>query len=673
MSDSTSWWDGLRTDWATGDAGRFVDVLAFAYGTREELARIVDEVRKAVPVEFDQAEMPPIASADELWRWVLTAAPSNVLDLAAVVLHDDASSHFHVPLRHLLGGRLGEVNARIVSRYGLPPPPTDGPDTLVKTIVEVDPQTIDPRREGLQAVTAVGAGFTEPRAAIQARQDLMARTAMIEIAGQPRGTGFLVGECLLLTAAHVLDRDNWPPRSLRTDQVEVVFDYWYSGRSASETGIRVRAAEFLAGSLPTRAEVHGTAGADWDAPADRLDFALIRLATPPPERSPAAQVGTGSRGHYQLHTSAYEFRPETIYIIMEHPLGGFLTLTEFAGTVVSQRQTRMRYGGNTLAGASGSAIVDNRGRLVGLHHSHGGGVNQGVPISVIAQRLHSGPEAKLLQDGTAIAAAREPAPVDPFGTTSVLRRRPFVNRQVLRNAIRDMAERNGARVLSINGDRGAGVSHSYLLASHIAEQSMLCAALREAAPDGLRAVRIDLRQYYRAYAVEQVRANIVAHLLMELGIVVRPTDQLAQDARDTITVLAAISAKLRGSDQQWWLFFDSIDSLLTVKQGEVDELICALINLAEDAQVPLRIVLAGHAAEQFTEEYTVWAEHDNATGLNRGDVQGWLERRAAEEGREIDTIKLNSKLTALFPTGSLPEPRMLALRLPTALLEVLKP
>ena len=92
-----------------------------------------------------------------------------------------------------------------------------------------------------------------------------------------------------------------------------------------------------------------------------------------------------------------------------------------------------------------------------------------------------------------------------------------------------------------------------------------------------------------------------------------PTDPLAQEARDTITLVDTIARKLRDSDKQWWLFFDGIDSVLTVKQGEVDELIHALIDLADDVQMPLRIVLAGRAAQEFADEHTDgWAERDSA-------------------------------------------------------------
>jgi hypothetical protein len=232
----------------------------------------------------------------------------------------------------------------------------------------------------------------------------------------------------------------------------------------------------------------------------------------------------------------------------------------------------------------------------------------------------------------------------------------------------------GTRTLAIQGESGSGVSYSFFFAMHVASQSTLCAGLRAVAPGGLRALKIDLRKYLNV-PVDRVRAEIGTRLLMDLGIIDKPTDPLAQEARETLMLVATIGAKLRGSDQQWWLFFDSIDSLVAVKQGEVDELIHGLITLAdENLDVPLRIVLAGRQAEQFASEHAVWVERDDTSGLTRGDVEAWLQRRAEEDALTLDSAKLAAKLAELFPSpGPLPEPRRLGPRLPGILTELLAP
>ena len=250
--------------------------------------------------------------------------------------------------------------------------------------------------------------------------------------------------------------------------------------------------------------------------------------------------------------------------------------------------------------------------------------------------------------------------------------RPFVNRNNLRDRIREMAQTNlCARTLAITGESGSGVSYSYLLASHVAEQSRLCAPLRKAAPDGLAAFKIDLRDYI-AFGVDERRSRITGDVLVGLGMR-KPLEPLAQEARDISTLRVWLTATLRDSRRQWWIFFDSIDNFVAVKQGNVDELIHALITVADDPQVPLRLVLTGREAERFASEHSSWLEQDTAAGLDRGEVERWFRARADEEVRRIDDARLAAELANLFPDGAPPpEPRRLAPRLPKMLLDVLE-
>jgi hypothetical protein len=663
---ATMWLDDPAPDWSSGDPARLADVLEFAYPTADAARGI------GLKVGLDWVGAPASVSVRETWIWALTqaAAAGRVLELAAVVLHDPASSTFHVPLTRLLGDRLGEVNGRIVSRYGLPPEPSPARAAVVKSIVEAETAPGPPGGE-LQAITSVRTGFEDPESRIQAVRDLMARTAMIEIAGQPAGTGFLVGERLVLTAAHVFDPRKSPPD--RMPSAKAVFDYKDSGRAPAETGNPVKIAEYVTGSLPTAAEAGGTAAAAWDAPGDRLDFALLLLAEPVPE---GLDAEPGTRGHYTLSEDEYDFSANARYMIIEHPLGAFVKLSEFyESPQVSPGRTRIRYGGNTLPGSSGSAVVDFRGRLVALHHYayEAAKRNQGIPIDAIARTLLHGEYSGHFTNRGPVPASAMTVQVDPFATTAVLRRRPFLNRENLRDRLREMAKRSGTRTLSINGESGSGVSYSYQLASHVAEYSTLCPTLRREAPKGLHAVRIDLRAYVNV-PVETIRGEIAVKLLMELGIIETRADPLAQEARGTVNLVDTLGPWLKRSQQQWWFFFDSIDNAVAVKQGEVDELIHALIVLADDEQVPLRIVLAGNKAEEFAAEHTPWAEREYTSGLTRGDAETWLRKRAEEESAALDEAELAAKLAELFPVpGPLPMPRVLGPELMRALAELLGP
>ena len=449
-----------------------------------------------------------------------------------------------------------------------------------------------------------------------------------------------------------------------------MFDYEAeTGHSMAESGVRRPVVEFTAASLPTDAEIAATP-ADWDAAADHLDFALLRLGPAvPPEREPGAP-----RGVYRLDRTAYDFPASPVLFIMQHPLGQSQKLSWIrAAPVRNTPGTRIRYGGNTLPGSSGSPVVDVRGRLVALHHYSKGSVNQGVPISVIADMLLSGLHQALL---AAPAAGQPPArhrqvDIDPFRTNSLLGR-PFVNRSNLRDRIGDMAKRpDQLRTLAITGESGSGVSYSYQLISHVAAHSRLSAPLRDAAPAGLAAFSVDLSDYI-GFRVDQRRARITKDILVNFGLL-QPQEPLAQDARHLTTLQAWLKSELRGSPRQWWVFFDGIDQLTLVKQGGVGELIHALIRVADDQQVPLRVVIAGRAAEAFALTQSWWLEQDVAAGFGPDDVEHWFRARAAEQGRAIDETRLRSTLAGLFPVGApVPAPQYLAPRLPKALTEMLE-
>jgi hypothetical protein len=458
-----------------------------------------------------------------------------------------------------------------------------------------------------------------------------------------------------------------PPDPRR--EICVVFDFLYEPRRAyAEIGTRMRVRDVVTGSLPSDGEAgNAFAPANWDAPADRLDFALLKLVSATP-----SLASGGRRGHYELFEAEYDFAATRSYLLMHHALGNPLNIAELNGApqVSAPGATRVRYGGNTLPGSSGSAIVDRRGRLVALHHYSDGKRNQGVPIAKIAKVLLGGEYAGLFSGGVPVPASITVAGDNPFEANTVLGR-PFANRTPLRSTMSEMAlQTNVARTLAITGRSGTGVSYSYKLASHMADQSTLYAPLRKAVPGGVKTVRIDLRSYVNV-GVDEVRTQIGIKLLMELGIIETPTDALAQEARETIRLIDLVGPRLRRLEQQWWFFFDSIDNLFAVKQGEVDELIHALIQLTDDA--PLRVVIAGSAADQFADEHATWAATDSVSGLTRGDAEQWLDRRASEQSLQLDKAQLAAKLDELFPApGAVPEPRVVETRLLRLLNEVRK-
>jgi hypothetical protein len=232
----------------------------------------------------------------------------------------------------------------------------------------------------------------------------LARTCLIRIGGMNAGTGFLVGDDLVLTNEHVihscLDGKADPAG------VEVVFDVRQKGDAGVRTGLRLGGTTatgasdswLIDHSPPTEAErAVGPAPLGVETSAEYLDFALLRLAEP---IGAGPAPGLPARGHYELTPDkvAYEFPAQAALMIVGHPQ---LERGTWSGETIPQafaiapesvigcnpNRTRVHYRTNTLNGSSGSPVMTVTGRVVALHH-HGTErqFNQGIPLSAIVAR-----------------------------------------------------------------------------------------------------------------------------------------------------------------------------------------------------------------------------------------------------------------------------------------------
>lgn len=527
----------------------------------------------------------------------------------------------------------------------------------------------------LQGITAASTGFDSPRQYIQAVHDAIKRTAMIEIGGRPAGTGFLVAPDVLLTAAHVFDVHQWPPPM--TYGVTARFDFDDEpGRAVAESGVTVEITDYVAGSPPTQHEAAGNVNLDWNAPKDHLDFALVRLAWPV-----GSQAGQGGeRGWYPLADAMpYAFETSSLYFIVQHPLGqsqrmSFIKSPPTVNVSDPARRTRIRYRANTLAGSSGSPIVDFRGVLVGLHHYGQSAINQGVPVSVITDVVRQTDGYVLAGPPLAAAPAApardagQPATVDdsPYDTLDVAGL-PFIDRQPLRDALEVIAESGRKRCLVVTGGERSGVSHSYQLISHVAAQATRSARLHQVAPGGVVACAIDLRRYQDT-PVDERQLAVGHDLLVKLQIVT-PADVHAQPARSVHSILMWIGAELRRApDTQHWIFIDSLDDVVTFGQGGMRELLHGILELAMDAQNPLRVVLAGRAADTVEHPLVIVADTDRILSLTRTHAAEWVTAMAAARDLAIDEAGLDAELDALFTGYS--DLEQIAPRLPAVLQKV---
>lgn len=274
------------------------------------------------------------------------------------------------------------------------------------------------RRAGLEELLQPAAGFADVAVFRAALAVAEVRVARVEYDGEPRGTGFLVGERHLLTNWHVVRRlATLGPAGPDAGGAIARFDFKLSADgSPASAG---RAVAFDVDWLAHKSEVGAPAdelGAE-GPPAGPLDYAVVRLAEPAGAQAigpdPGA-AGADRRGWYALSAAPRAFDPDEPILIVGHPLRRPLQIS-FAspgGAVSTAHANRVRYQTNTEAGSSGSPVFDRAWNPVALHHASGpapleadglvvedGRFNQGIPLALIAAELAASPIAHELSGG----------------------------------------------------------------------------------------------------------------------------------------------------------------------------------------------------------------------------------------------------------------------------------
>ena len=372
------WWEDPEFDWTSGNPGVLLGLLAASYPDWPA----IEVMTRAADCGF-RPEPGTSAPAAELWEQALhyAAVTRRLPALMQAVLVDQAKKEWR-PL-------FASLQESLLSSPGQP---DEGPVG------------------GLQAITSAGAGLGDAIACVQAMMNLIWRTAAIRVNGSEKGTGFLVGDNLLLTAAHVVEAAKREPG--RPNPIVAVFDFTgSSGNSYAETGTAIPVDGIICDSPPTPGERGAMAGKDWEASPENLDFALLQLTEPAPKVR-AADGTLTRRGCYVLDPDSYNFNLSPVLIIAQYPLRDFLKFSYITQPPEPNRQmTRIRYLGNTLMGSSGGPVVDTRGNLVALHHYASRRKNQGVPASAIARHLENSRYAGLFETAGSVGAAH-------FGTYS---------------------------------------------------------------------------------------------------------------------------------------------------------------------------------------------------------------------------------------------------------------
>lgn len=635
-------WQSVELDWTVGTGRRAFQLFQHAYGSPEALSSA------AATAGVDVTSLAGDRAAAGGFRVTLTlvAAQGKLPALAAVLLHDATREVFHPPLCRLLGDDLPVVQAELQRLFGVPSDATY-------------------ERTGARAARVPSAAFDRVHSAGRSR------TALIRRGPESRlGTGFLVGPDLLLTSAHLFGM-SLPERGPLTE-LEAVFDLFDETLIPSEAGVRVPITEFLDGQLPPDGEDRRVSDRALPVADDRLDYALLRLARPI-----GTEVGLGdvARGWYELRAIAYDYRGAGPLILYGFPADR-AQQTAFTTSEVTPNgnATRVWYATDTDPGSSGSPLVDVRGTLAAIHQYRQDGPqgHRGVVIARVAAALADhGFADQLNQQVPAVAVARGGAMAtpcvavgepDPFETPLVLGEQPLIDRAPLRRQLSDLALAGGRRTLIISGVVDSGVSTSYEIVDHATTRATAYPPLVQVAPGGLRSYRLDLRAYLTT-PVAEIPERVMTEVYRFVEGNKPSRKKVAQNAKEVSDFRLWARNAFLGDLVQWWIFVDSIDPVgegsVQVDVDPVDEVIRVLLALTQEAQVNLRVVLAGRDEERLIRLAGPGRRQDQALGIERSDVRDWLVQRGERAGAPLAPPALEAELDRLFPPGSGRDPTWL--------------
>ncbi|MBP9803949.1 MAG: trypsin-like peptidase domain-containing protein [Candidatus Accumulibacter sp.] len=492
------------------------------------------------------------------------------------------------------------------------------------------------------------------------------QVCLLEIDGNPAGTGLLVGTDQVLTAYHVIskllsDGAMAPGSAMR---LRCRFDFAIQENpDGSHTALSGSYFEVSPQWLGPHSAQHPKElehlPPPGDVPIDTLDYALITLDEKVGETLNADAL---PRGWTPLCRPPKSLRRFAWIRVIQHPQGVALKGAEGRVTEILPNGARLRYYVSTSQASSGSPCWNFDFNLVAIHNLGGlatptGLENQGIPIAPIIDHIQKNFPGYIVQ-----AAAAGALPVVPTAAVAVAAEKPVwwvgagypvLNRVDFQHALQEMLPQGAAQVLLVRGSRYSGRSFSLKIAQQLLGPlghtivTLSAISLNDASPE---------------LFVAEIQSMLgLPEVPLPVGADLSTRTSLAQ--RHLLTAFLGDLRKICQSDSEkdrlLWIFIDGLDQ--AVLQKETYELLAALAQRV--AEVPaLRLALIGYEQELPSDVDATLASETIAPVTVR-DVEKFIRHvceRAARAMPDDQRKALAEAVIATAPTDTVTRLKMIA-------------